>query len=490
MTGFFRLSLAARLSMVFSLLLLASSAISAALQIQANTRHGQALAQQLSAGLAGHIARTAQLMDRDGWRPDAVRLLFDRLMMVNPSVEVYLLDNDGRIVGNAAPPGHLKRSQVDLAPVRRLLAGADLPVVGDDPRNPAMAKVFSAAPVMMDGHQAGYVYVILEGEDRDALSARLANDAVLRTTLLTTAMVALLGLGMGLLAFRLITRPLRDLTEAVGHFDPHGEMAAAMAPPSPPPPGDDIAQLRAAFARMGQRIGDQWRDLTRQDQDRRDLIANLSHDLRTPLTSLHLYLETLRLKEDSLSDDDRRHYLDRALDQSAKVGRLAQQLFDLARLESGLVQPEIEAFSLPDLLQDVVQKFELALDNRRQTLGVDMPASLPLLHADLGMTERVLTNLIGNAARHTPDGSHIVITLRSTDDRAIIVDVADTGPGIPPALRPSLFTRAATLTNGDAHAGGLGLVVVHRLLALHGATIQLVDQPGWGTVFRLRFPPG
>ncbi|MCR6628630.1 MAG: hypothetical protein NVV74_00435 [Magnetospirillum sp.] len=99
-----RLPLAQRLSLAFAALLLACSAASVALQIHSSMRHEQALAQQLSIGLAGHIAGTAQLMDRDGWRPDSICALFDNLMAVNPSVEVYLLDNDGRIVGNAAPP--------------------------------------------------------------------------------------------------------------------------------------------------------------------------------------------------------------------------------------------------------------------------------------------------------------------------------------------------------------------------------------------------
>ena len=119
---------------------------------------------------------------------------------------------------------------------------------------------------------------------------------------------------------------------------------------------------------MGRRISEQWRELTRQDQQRRDMVANISHDLRTPLTSLHGYLETLRLKDATLEADERRRYLDIALAQSRKVGRLAQELFELARLESGLVRLEPEVFSLPELMHDVAQKFELAAEARRQRL--------------------------------------------------------------------------------------------------------------------------
>ncbi|MDR3440491.1 HAMP domain-containing sensor histidine kinase [Telmatospirillum sp.] len=485
-----RLTLAQRLSAVFALLLLACSGISVWLQIQSNTRHEQAVVQQLSGDLATHIAGTAQLMDADGWRPDAVRDLFDKLMAVNPSVEVYLLDNNGRVVGNAAPPGHLKRDRIDLAPIRRLLAGGSLPVLGDDPRSIETRKVFSVAPVRVDGRPAGYVYVILLGETRDALAAKLADDAVLQTTLWATAVVALLGLFMGLVAFRLITRPLRALTVAVRGFDANGELAAALQVETPDDGGgDEIAVLRTAFAQMGRRIADQWRELTRQDQQRRDLVANISHDLRTPLTSLHGYLELLRLKDDSLSVAERQRYLDIALAQSGKVGRLAQELFELARLESGLVQPELETFSLPDLVQDVLQKFELPAEARQQHLSVEISPALPAVRADLGMIERVLTNLLDNAIRHTPTGTHIAVCMRTLRDR-VQVEVSDTGPGIPEAMRDGLFMRASRLLRGAQHSGGLGLVIVQRILQLHGGEVQLAEAHGNGAVFRFTLPVG
>lgn len=491
-----RLGLAQRLSLVFAVLLLACSGISMALQIRSSTRHDQALSQHLSAGLAAHIATTTQLMDHAGWRPDAVRELFDKLMAVNPSVEVYLLDNGGRIVGNAAPPGHLKRESVDLEPIRRLLAGAPLPVFGDDPRSSTgPSKVFSAAPVLVDGRQAGYVYVILQSETRDALAAQLSENEALRTTLWASGLVALLGLLMGLVAFGLITRPLRDLTQAVRGFDANGTQAAALARTADGEDrdgdgegGDEITVLRRAFAQMGQRIAGQWLELTLQDQRRRDLIANISHDLRTPLTSLHGYLETLRLKAETLGADERRRYLDIALDQSAKVGRLAQELFDLARLESGLVDPEPESFSLPDLVQDVVQKFELAAQSRGQTLAVEIAPGLPAVVADLGLIERVLTNLIDNAIRHTPEGTAITIGLRPASGR-VEVEVADTGPGIPAELRDGLFIRPSALRRDVRRGkGGFGLVVVQRIVQLHGETVSLAEVPGKGAVFRFTLP--
>jgi signal transduction histidine kinase len=481
------LTLTQRLSAAFALLLLACCGASAWLYMAANARYQQEVVQQLSSGLAAHIAGSRPLMDAGGWKPASVRALFDQLMAVNPAVEVYLLGNDGHIEADAAPAGHVKLDRVDLEPVRRFLAGDALPILGSDPRNAGARKVFSAAPIRIDGRDLGYVYVVLQGETHDALASMVSASAVLRATLWSIALVALLGLVAGLVAFALITRPLRAFTQAVRNFDGEGAAAAALYRSEDEGRGDEIAVLRRTFAQMGRRITDQWSELTRQDQQRRDLVANISHDLRTPLTSLHGYLETLRPKDESLAPDERRRYLDIALGQSRKVGRLAQELFELARLESGLVQPELDTFSLSELVQDVMQKFELAAEARGQRLSTDFPRDLPSVRADLGMIERVLTNLLDNAIRHSPPGTRIQVRLGSAG-RAVAVRVSDTGPGIPAELRAGLFTRASALRQPRSEGGGLGLVIVQRILQLHRSEVRLLDEQGQGAVFRFDLP--
>jgi len=253
---------------------------------------------------------------------------------------------------------------------------------------------------------------------------------------------------------------------------------------------EDIATLRQAFMQMRQRIAQQWRELTALDQQRRELFANLSHDLRTPLTSLHGYLETLQLKAETLGPEERRRYLGNALDQSRKVGRLAQEMFELARLEYGVVQPEKEHFPLTDVVQDVLQKFALAAESRRQRLEADLAPDLPTVLADLGMIERVLTNLLDNAIRHTPQGSHITVQLRAKGGR-VQVEVSDSGPGIPPELRNALFVRPLLGSAGAISrvgGGGFGLMIVQRILQLHGSQIQLLQRPGRGAVFMFELP--
>ncbi|ADU98497.1 HAMP domain-containing histidine kinase [Alicycliphilus denitrificans] len=484
------LSLSQRLSAVFVLLLLACCAASVVLQMRGSERHEQEVIQRLSLDLAPQIARYPELMEPRGFNPSAVSGLFDKLMAVNPSVEVYLLDAGGRIQSYSAPEGAVKRLQVDLAPVRRLLGGGALPIFGDDPRSPDGRKVFSAAPLKAAGRDAGYVYVILQGESRESLAARVNAGSAANAMLWSMTLVALLGLMAGLAAFRLITRPLRTLTEAVRGLETHGMSWLPQARPllkQAARSGGEIALLGQSFERLAQRTQEQWQALRNQDQQRRELFANLSHDLRTPLTSLHGYLETLRMKSEVLEPQEQRRYLDIALEQSRKVGRLAQEMFELARLEYGVVKPEMEQFFLADLLQDVFQKFELAAEAKHQRLVADIAPGLPPITADLAMMERVLMNLIDNAVRVAPEGGEITVELQPHAQGGIEVTVRDTGPGISAALQEHLFERPAFTGYAaaqGARSGGFGLMIVYRILQLHESTIRLMSQPGAGAVFR------
>jgi len=193
------------------------------------------------------------------------------------------------------------------------------------------------------------------------------------------------------------------------------------------------------------------------------------------------------MKADHLSGDERQRYLDIALAQSRKVGRLAQELFELARLEYGVVKPQKEPFSLCELVQDVFQKFELAAEARGQKLNADIMPDIPLVNADLGMIERVLTNLLDNALRHTPEGGTINVRLWK-QAHEVMVQVNDSGPGIAPELKANLFVRPSILSTNKHRAGGLGLMIVRRILQLHGSDIELLDQPHSGASFQFAVP--
>ncbi|KMK30026.1 histidine kinase [Pluralibacter gergoviae] len=485
-----RLSLSQRLTLVFTAILMLCAVAACAVQLYSSSRYGSAMVQRLSADLAPQIVASEALFDPQGRvnRP-ALKTLFDRLMTLNPAVELYLVSPEGDLLADAAPPGHIQRRRVSVADITRFLAADGWPVYGDDPRS-SDKKVFSAAPVRQQGELRGYLYIILQGERFNALARSAWQDTLRITVLWTLLLVAACGALAGLLVWYWVTRPVRRLTAKVQGLDQDSLAAIkrlALETPEPNP-GNEVALLRNRFIELARQIAGQWESLADSDRQRREFIANISHDLRTPLTSLLGYLETLSLKAETLSVEDNRHYLAIALRQGHKVRHLSQQLFELARLEHGSIKPQLEPFALAELIQDVTQKFDLAIETRRLTLAVDAPRGLPLLNADVSMIERVVTNLLDNAVRHTPPGG--AIRLRLWQERGVIqVEVADSGPGIEPERREQLFERPSALGARAAgeDRGGLGLLIVRRMLELHGGGIRLVESAG-GACFRFFVP--
>lgn len=489
-------SLTQRLGLVTATLLLLTGILSVVVQVQNSERHANEVLQRISVNLASHIADSNKAMlTPDGLDIAATHGLFDRLMEVNPSVEVYLLDQNGRIIADAAPPGVMKLDKVDLLPIETLLSGRPLPILGDDPRNPQRKKVFSAARLQHKEMNWGYLYIILAGQEYDQVSRDLVNHDLWKLSWMGMLALLLTGLIAAFLALRWITTPLRHLTQEVASFRTdaqqqtltnHTDGASSITTEQQ----DEIAQLRATFLKMTERINRQWQQLNEFDQQRRELVANISHDLRTPLTSLHGYLETLKLKASTLSDDDRNRYLEIALSQSKKVGNLAQSLFELARLEHGGVKLHKENFSLVDLLQDVAQKFELATEARKQTLMIHSAPDLPAVNADLGLIERALTNLIDNAIRHTHEGCTISISADATS-AGVHLTVNDDGPGLPTNVKQTVFQQHTASSPGwrltGAASCGLGLMIVRRILQLHDSDLALAPESGLQAGTRLSF---
>ena len=250
------------------------------------------------------------------------------------------------------------------------------------------------------------------------------------------------------------------------------------------------AQLAGALAEV-QRLKD---DLEAENTYlRRDLIANVSHDLRTPLVALRGYLEVLAAKGANLGEEQRRGYLDIAVRQSAHLGTLIDELFELAKLDFKGVTINRETFQFADLVSDVLQKFQLAADEGGVALRVDAQRGLPLVDADVRLMERVLDNLISNALAHTPAGGQVTVGL-SRHERGLLVQVADTGAGIAPERLPLIFNRFYRVDKargggpGSNRGAGLGLAITKRIVELHASRIEVQSEPLRGTCFSFCLP--
>ena len=457
------------------------------LMSQATERYQQEVAQKLNATLAEHIVN-GQPLFKDG-RIDhtALENLFHNLMVVNPRVELYLLDADGRILDFSAPPGKVQRKHVDLAPIRQFIRGDYTPPLqGEDPRSLERQKVFSAAPIEMNGGRVGYLYVILASEQYDSVAQMLAGSYVMKINTLLSLLVVVFALLAGLLLFAVLTRRLRRLTRAVENFQHAG--FTGVLPRGRSGGGDEIDRLSLSFNAMAQRIARQVKRLQDTDSQRRELVANVSHDLRTPLASLQGYLETLRLKDEGLTPAERMHYLEVAHRHCEHLGRLVEELFDLARLDANEVLPVLEPFSLQELVQDVVHKFELRARQHDVNLLARYDETLPFVVGDIALIERVMDNLLENALRHTPAGGTVTVAIQPVGE-AVAVQIIDTGSGIPSEDLPYVFERFYQSDKMRTRGGaGLGLAIARRIVELHGRKIRADSTPGHGTTFAFDLP--
>jgi signal transduction histidine kinase len=220
-------------------------------------------------------------------------------------------------------------------------------------------------------------------------------------------------------------------------------------------------------------------------------VANVSHDLRTPLTHLQGYLETLRLKEDGLGEEERREYLEIALQHAERLSRLVTDLFELAKLDTLDELVERERLPVGELVQDVTQKYRLSADERGISLEADLAGGPTMISADVGLMERALENVLENALRHTPSGGRISIAIKPREGM-LSIDINDTGPGIADSDLPRIFDRFYRLQDAatveDPRGAGLGLAIAKRAVELHGGNLLCESQVGQGTTFRFELP--
>ena len=448
------------------------------------------LTQRLNAPIAMYVTEQRNLI-RDG-TPDIESLtaLAGHAMVINPTAEIYLLDTLGNILGHGMPPGTVMLDKVDLAPVKQLIDGsATMPIRGDDPRSADARKVFSAFEVRNEDRLEGYLYVILGGQTYEALSRDIGSSYVGKISLYVAIAVMLAATIVGLLLFNLLTRRLKKLNDEMRRVTDSGfEKVPRVERLSAS--GDEIGQLALSFVTMSGRIREQFLQLKENDNLRRELVSNISHDLRTPLSAMQGYLETLIIKGETLSEEERERYLKIARQHTVRLGSLIGDLFELSKLDSASVAPQLEAFSLPELVQDVVQEFQLQAEKKNITLSLQLDADSGLTIGDIGLIQRVLENLVRNAIQFTPVGGAVTLSI-AEQRQSVAVAVSDTGAGIPDDEISQIFDRfyrSGQDNSGRSESSGLGLAIVKKILDLHGSRIAVESKVNAGTRFEFELP--
>lgn len=483
-------TLYAKLALGLFALLVAVGVLYAFLGTAAFQQDQEAVNQELNRHLARDLIFDRNLVEEGQLNEQALKSTFELYMTINPGIEIYLLDAEGKILSYSADPERIKRERISLTPIRRFLGESpSFPIPGDDPRGRDQQKVFSVAPLPSIDDVQGYLYVVLRGEEYEAAQRMAREERLFELSAWAVAVSLAFGLATGLVIFRLMTRRLEHLSGLVERFEVQGGNETLPYQPVSRDHPDEIDRLGLTFDRMATRIARQIEQLREQDAMRRRLVAHVSHDLRTPLTSMRGYLESLKIKADALTDAQRAEFLQIALDQGERLSRLIDELFELAALDAREKEPQLEPFAPAELIHDVARKHRPAADARDIAIAVDVPRDATLVVGDLEMTERVLDNLIDNAITHTRQGGRIELRA-SSDHDGLRISVADDGPGIPEEDKAHLFEPFSRGDNSEARGhAGLGLAIAKRIMDLQDGGLEVRDREPGGTEFTVTLPP-
>jgi signal transduction histidine kinase len=293
--------------------------------------------------------------------------------------------------------------------------------------------------------------------------------AFVRPWAIPVLVFAFLVLFLGLNVLRRVALPLGDLVEAAGRVA-EGDYSARVAERGP----REVYTLARAFNSMAAR-------LQSNAEQRRNLLADVTHELQTPLTVVQGNLEGL---VDGIYPLDRDH-LEPILEETRVLSRLIEDLRTLSLAESGALKLQREPTDLAVLASETVASFRPQADAAGIALQTDIAPDLPPAQVDPARVRQVLANLLANALRYTPKGGRIRVQC-SVDTRRLAVAVSDTGAGIPPDDLPHIFDRF--YKSRDSRGSGLGLAIARNLVAAHGGEITAHSQAGQGTTIRFTLP--
>ncbi len=396
---------------------------------------------------------------------------------------VFVVMEDGRVIGGGsrlAPEPLLRMvrgrrrfrdGRFGDGPPPMTLGPMGLPRRG--PEGGRGSRFMAVAPVVVKGNVVATVAVLQRTPLQQLGPAMVVVAAALLVGGTALAAASIFG------PARRRLRHLEDATRRLGAGD-----LSARAPESG---GDEVAALAQSFNRMASDLARRADEIAEVDRARRRLLADVSHELTTPLTAIRGYVETLGMPGLALDVETRARYVQIIDAEVHRLERIIQDLLDLARLEEGGASLQIEDVPVEQLFGRVAARHERESVEKQVTIETSIAPGAEIVAADALRLEQALQNLAANALRHTPPRGRVELRA-DLDDAAIVLTVRDTGAGIPPEHLPSIFDRFYKVGASRGGGSGLGLSIVKAIVERHGGRITVASEPGRGTTFRIVLP--
>ena len=404
---------------------------------------------------------------------------------------LWTMDQQGNVL-YSPPIGH-RSGQVSPSDAREI-ATALYAALGGHPSEGSLPytaipwlsqRYFAAAPIQLGSSPGAPIIgsVALSSLPRADLGVAFFSN--IRTTLFLSGLATALLAALGAIVFsRRLTSPLDHLAAATARIS-GGDYSARVDISAP----DELRRLATTFNDMAAALECDVNELHRQERLRRDLVANISHELATPLTAIQGYTEALAdgVIHDPAGREESTRMIAR---EAARLRRLVDQLRQVALFEAGAQRLDVAPLQLAPVVADTLEVLAPALERKHITVINHVPGELPTVNADSDRLIEILLNLFDNALRHTPDGGQIRVGA-SQDGRFVRVCISDTGAGITAEDRDRIFDRFYRLdTSRSTETGGsgLGLSIVRALVEAHGGRIQAGAAPDGGAEFNFTLP--
>ncbi len=446
----------------------------------ATTRFYQASTQLLNKDVAGHIAKFSSPFVHNKINKSKADSVFQNAMVLSPSAQVYFLDTAGSVIAYHEDSLPVKSWQLSLSNVQQYLAAnGNKYIKGPDPRDPANEKIFSASEVKDGDKKLGYIYVIFTSNEYKNVTQMLYSSAVTNLAILAFLCIILISLIVSIVYLNRIQKSFHRMLDVLKRFE-QGDFDARFKIKEQ----HELAPVTKAFNNLADLLVYNINGLTISEKNRKDFIATVSHDLRTPLAILRGYAETLLIKKSNISKEERDMYLQQILNKILQVDRMVTSLFELSKIESAEFKANKEPFVLSEIVQETVNHFQLKAADKNINLKCTQCQYHVWVNADISLMERVIQNLLDNAVKNTPENESIKVAIKVSGND-LIFSIENSGNPLPDSLIKWINTteKGSIEYANRPMKQGLGLVIIKRILMLHNTNLEVITTGNTNTFF-------
>jgi len=345
------------------------------------------------------------------------------------------------------------------------------------------ADYMDVALPISNGDGSGYIVYIIDNKS----TVESLNDTLTQIIFEAMGIGLLISILLSLLLAKTMITPIQSLTRAAEKVA-SGDFSEKLNNQSK----DEIGVLTRTFNDMAGQLESNIEDLKNSEKMRRDFVANVSHELRTPITSIRSYAETLEDAQGSLPEDMEKHFLHVIVTESDRMTKIVQDLLTLSKMDAGSFTFKFETFSFEKSIRDVYSAQLLEAQKRKHEFSMEFKAKLPEIRGDRLRIEQVLTNMVSNAIKYTPDGGRIGLTA-GIKDNMVWCTVKDNGVGIPESDVKHIFERFYRVDKArsrESGGTGLGLSIAYEIVCKHNGELEVKSKKGRGTSISVFLPIG